>query len=213
MDAQRFDQLARAMAIGSSRRRLLRFVGGGVFGTVFAARQSVAEAAVSCNGETCLFGEICCAQGCTSSTGDECGCNAVACGECQRCNGTHCVAVLNGSTCSDDGNPCTDDVCASGTCTHPAKADSTACGDGQVCIGGTCCSTGTCCPSGTTLCGTNCVNLRTDESNCGACGAACAPGKKCCNGQCLDTGRDEHNCGRCGHRCRRHEVCRRGRCR
>jgi hypothetical protein len=35
----------------------------------------------------------------------------------------------DGSACTDDGNDCTDDVCASGTCTHPPTPAGTACGD------------------------------------------------------------------------------------
>ena len=35
----------------------------------------------------------------------------------------------NQTTCGDDGNDCTRDVCISGACTHPAASEGTACGD------------------------------------------------------------------------------------
>ena len=38
--------------------------------------------------------------------------------------------------CPDDGNPCTDEVCPQGSCTHPPKVDGTPCGDA--------CATSTC---------------------------------------------------------------------
>ncbi|MCB9739844.1 MAG: hypothetical protein H6747_11290 [Deltaproteobacteria bacterium] len=38
----------------------------------------------------------------------------------------------------DDGNPCTTDTCADGTCTHAAAEDGAACGSGQICKSSTC---------------------------------------------------------------------------
>ena len=62
----------------------------------------------------------------------------------------------------DDGNPCTDDLCAAGACSHPLD-DTNACSDGvactaDACSGGTCVGTSTCpagesCNPGTGLCG------------------------------------------------------------
>ena len=37
--------------------------------------------------------------------------------------------VLDGTPCSDDGNDCRDDVCATGVCDHPPHPVGTACGD------------------------------------------------------------------------------------
>lgn len=42
------------------------------------------------------------------------------------------------AACADDGNPCTDDVCAARACVHPVKPDATSCGAGAVCVNGSC---------------------------------------------------------------------------
>src|SRR5262245_60898130 len=47
-------------------------------------------------------------------------------------------------------------------------------------------STGTEC--GQTLCGADCVNLQTDEANCGTCGYECGAGASCDGGRCLCNG-------------------------
>lgn len=43
----------------------------------------------------------------------------------------------------------------------------------------------TTCSAGSTLCGDACVDLGTDESNCGACGTTCGERDTCVNGECL----------------------------
>ena len=48
------------------------------------------------------------------------------------CDGAgFCVSnhEVDGLACSDDGNACTDDICASGTCDHPNQPEGYACGD------------------------------------------------------------------------------------
>jgi hypothetical protein len=72
------------------------------------------------------------------------------------------------------------------------------------------------CGAGETLCGTECVDLDSDVSNCGTCGNACAEGEVCsrgtcssdcepglinCSGSCVDTSMDAENCGECGNAC------------
>ena len=71
-------------------------------------------------------------------------------------------------------------------------------------------------------CGGTCVELRSDNLNCGACGHACADGQVCsagacslvcaggatkCGSSCVDTHRDSSNCGACGNACGAGLVC------
>lgn len=70
------------------------------------------------------------------------------------------------------------------------------------------------CPSGQTTCGSRCVALDKDNTNCGACGTACASGQFCnagrcacqaglvlCGGACVDLSTSNGNCGTCGRTC------------
>jgi hypothetical protein len=63
-----------------------------------------------------------------------------------------------------------------------------ACPLGGVCEGGAC--TGIICPDGLTACNTFgryvCVDLLTDNNNCGACGRGCFTGYTCQNGERCD---------------------------
>ena len=97
------------------------------------------------------------------------------------------LAAANTNSCPDDSNPCTNDICAAGICSHPAKPDGTSCPTG-VCRGGQCVSLGACDPS-------------------------CGAGTTCCAGVCVDLQRSKTHCGSCGKRCRKRKRCRRGRCR
>src|SRR4029079_2469913 len=45
------------------------------------------------------------------------------------------MAVNDDGDIADDGNPCTDDVCASGTASHPPKASRTGCLGSSLCDG------------------------------------------------------------------------------
>ncbi|MGH7410278.1 MAG: hypothetical protein ACREJ6_04350, partial [Candidatus Methylomirabilis sp.] len=47
-----------------------------------------------------------------------------------------------GADCTADANPCTDDICSSGICTHPNNTAS--CSDGNPCTVGDVCGGGTC---------------------------------------------------------------------
>jgi hypothetical protein len=76
------------------------------------------------------------------------------------------------------------------------------------------------CSAGQTACGTVCVDLQTDATNCGACGAkcqgadrcvagacktaqgaACASGLVLCGATCVKLNNDDNNCGACGNAC------------
>src|SRR5215212_8852072 len=88
------------------------------------------------------------------------------------------------------------------------------CQNGQCVIG---------CINGTSLCGTRCVDMQTDPTNCGTCGtpctgegaATCGNTGRCvagacekdssdgevCGGACVDTQTDPNHCGTCGNAC------------
>jgi hypothetical protein len=107
------------------------------------------------------------------------GCTAwnagAACGTHQHCTGS---AGSSACTCNTDPNcSSTATVCAnpttSASCTQDAQGcyytSSTApCGANGMCQGGTCS-----CSSGYTPCGTSCVNVNTDNNNCGTCNHVC----------------------------------------
>jgi hypothetical protein len=58
-----------------------------------------------------------------------------------RAWGGVCTGLPNGTACTTDGNPCTNDVCAFDVCVHTAVANGAACtSDGDACTSDTCIS-------------------------------------------------------------------------
>ena len=82
-----------------------------------------------------------------------------------------------GCVCDEDGNLCTTESCATGTCVHAAVV----CGTNE-----TCGPDGTCsCQAGFTRCtGVGCVNTLGDPMHCGAACTACGSGISCLSGVC-----------------------------
>ena len=81
------------------------------------------------------------------------------------------------------------------------------------------------CASGQTLCDGSCVDLNTNNQNCGACGTACPSGNGCaggvctclaglepCGNECTDLSKDPANCGACGNACGATQGCVAGSC-
>ena len=81
----------------------------------------------------------------------------------------------------------------------------------------------TACGAGLTVCGTGCVDMTTNNVNCGTCGNACASPRTCgsgkcncpsgytdCDGQCVNAQIDAQNCGGCGKACS--GICSAGAC-
>ncbi|GEM_PF-1040999 len=78
------------------------------------------------------------------------------------------------------------------------------------------------CLKGQTLCSGQCVDLTSNDKNCGACGKTCVAPQTCvkgvcklvcssgltnCANNCVDLRSDEHNCGACGHICLKGQSC------
>ncbi|MEE2644416.1 MAG: MXAN_6577-like cysteine-rich protein [Myxococcota bacterium] len=102
------------------------------------------------------------------------------------------------------------------------------CGDDESAAGSPVASGGLC-AEGEAACDEGCVNLQSNNSNCGACGNACPIGQSCtqgvcseqtcasegqslCGESCVDTQSDKNNCGGCGNICNGSSVCTAGAC-
>ena len=63
-----------------------------------------------------------------------------------------------------------------------------------------------------TCCGGTCIDMDTDEQNCGTCGNKCGKGETCCHGKCSKVDSDEKHCGICGNECAKDCLCCHGNC-
>jgi hypothetical protein len=165
-------------------------------------------------GSACTGSQVCCAMvGCIDLMSDpfNCGACGKSCNPGESCSGGVCQCN-GGASCGTNGLCCAMTGCSTtGSC---------ACGSS------TCAAPNTCCD---TTAGT-CVNLMTDNNNCGACKKMCPSGLLCDNGACKCNGQicsqadtccpagcanlmsSTANCGSCGHACAANEVCSSGIC-
>ncbi|MEC8024633.1 MAG: LamG-like jellyroll fold domain-containing protein, partial [Myxococcota bacterium] len=118
--------------------------------------------------DSCTEEDTCTATGCVGDPailcddGNSCTLDTCTDGECTTtpiADGTTCDAsdlCIVTSTCQagvctavetkpcDDGNECTQNLCADGVCEHPPVEDGTLCGNGEVCGSASCCHSGSC---------------------------------------------------------------------
>jgi hypothetical protein len=160
--------------------------------------------ACSVNGEVggppCNNADTCLAGVCNENlAGAGVACGSSGSGECDNadtCDGAgNCLANNISGPCTDDTNPCTDDACAAGVCTH-TNDDTNACSDDINCTDTDHCSAGAClssqkvcfdglactlddCDEGTGEC------FFTDISTIGCIDATDCPDVPCVNGRCL----------------------------
>ncbi len=118
------------------------------------------------DGNVCTT-DICSAGICThpaGNSGTECRASTGVCDPHEVCDGVSTTCPTDskspdGSTCTDDGNPCTTDLCESGSCTHSAGNAGTVCrSSAGVCdLAETCDGVTTTCPADSkTPAGTEC---------------------------------------------------------
>ena len=154
--------------------------------------------------KVCTPPNACTTSSCNESTGD-CdvtnladgtqppGCSNEAC-KLQHCQNGSCFTALFGDNVSCGTG--TGRICCSGACV-PNRTNAQHCGTcGNQCPAGTICAAckgacsglpaGKCCPTGRrTNCAGKCVNLKTDERNCGRCGRRCRANQICRKGECV----------------------------
>lgn len=174
MDTRKFDDLTRSLALGKSRRSVIKGLFGGVVGTVAIAGRpaygAFAGVEAECGTDTdCMQGEICC--------------------------GGVCAAI---ECCTDDANP--NDRCPEGTSCFEGYCDPIlGCGSDEECAADEICCEGVCaaieccmgdanpndrCPEGTSCFEGYCDTL-CDIVGCGD-GECCCEDGKSCSADCCD---------------------------
>jgi hypothetical protein len=137
----------------------------------------------------------------------------------QCCNpdfSVYCGLQRGLPACCQNGSRC----CPQGDHFICCQTETYCCGNSICCFPDRACVNNTCsqCAAGETTCAsdrTKCVDLQTDEANCGSCGHQCTGGSQCvdgsciclsptpdvCGGRCVDLQTDPNNCGSCGNQC------------
>jgi hypothetical protein len=144
-------------------------------------------------GVECAYGEVCSGGACQSS------CAAGL----SFCNGVCVDTATDASHCGFCNNACAGfSQCIAGGCISTGIEQA---------------GTGLGCDAGLNFCGGVCVDLLSDNVNCGTCGQACPYGWMCeggscraicggqgltfCNGECVNTLVQDEHCGGCGNAC------------
>jgi hypothetical protein len=185
-----------------------------------------------CNLACGLSGDSCSGQHCRCAGASGCS------GGASCCPGLGCLDLLaDNFNCGACGKACNPgELCVAGACTCnggaacPSAPDAVCCA-GSGCASGGCLCAGASCDVPSTCCGgTSCVDLSSDQQNCGSCGKACTGSLTCVGGacqcrgivctgadSCCDSGcknlmDDPANCGTCGKSCSAGELCVGGQC-
>src|SRR6476661_1007010 len=178
MDGQCFDDLARLIGSGATRRRVLQALAGGVGSFLLGNNPARAQCT---NPDTCQADSECClgyacdapSSTCTEVLPDPCGSDGVSCASDADCCIGSCIGGI--CQCQAAGGPCT---VASECCLL----------DGQtMCINGAC---GTCHTDGAVCTATaDCCQGECFQGVCATCrgdSSPCADPSECCNGDCFN---------------------------
>lgn len=92
----------------------------------------------------------------------------------------------------DDGNPCTQDLCVGGECTH--SAGSGGCDDGDPCTHSDRCEAGRCAGTGYSCSPPPCMSASCDGSGGCSVGGGCGPGSVCDGSSCVACGGVDQRC-------------------
>lgn len=173
MDQRKFDDLTRTLALGKSRRTVIKGLFGGVVGTIAIAGRPAygALAQDACEShEDCGEGEICCADVCRVM---ECCIDNPnpneTCDEGTSCFEGYCDPIVLG--CGNDDECAGDEICCEGVCAAI-----------ECCIGDA--DPNARCPEGTT-CFEGYCDLICDIAGCDDGECCCADGY--CSSDCCDT--------------------------
>lgn len=206
MDGRRFDALARHLAAaGTSRRRFLRTLGGGLVASIGVASSTGGAGAVICRagGVLCAKDAQCCSGTCNADT------HRCACEDGEILCRNRCIPACSAV---DECHVAGDCDPSTGACTNPPADSGTTCGQGPRCVDGVaneqdmCNGDGTCTTGaetdcklyrcGATSCLTSCddVSACVDDAYCAdhQCfakldkGSTCNAAEQCLSGFCVD---------------------------
>ncbi|NOU30908.1 MAG: protein kinase [Polyangiaceae bacterium] len=101
------------------------------------------------------------------------------CGTLEKCYPGGCSCIAGAMRCGD--------ACIKGNLSHDNCGCGAVCGMDEVCTDRGFSPYCEKCAEAQIACGNGCVNLTSDDANCGRCLAACAPGSRCVEGKCRVT--------------------------
>jgi hypothetical protein len=167
MDAERFDDLLRAVASRGSRRTIVAALAGGWL-VALPLVLGIAPTEARKRKRKRRKQPLVCVCGARVCGPNNCGTGSCgSCGDCKNCEGGACFNKANGSACQGVCKECQNGVCSN-------KANGLGCGDNKTCQGGECvCSPSNricgdiCCPAGN-------VCLNSESKTCVSAGGSCA---------------------------------------